>query len=411
MGGLGAGAGMAVTGLMSGGISGFTAVIGAQVGAATAAGASMAAMGAAVGAVALPVLGVAAAVLSFFKKKKTLIDSGISATIDMENAMFQTFQTIQTKRFWGLSKKTRTSFSTMDSETSEPLIALVDGIQGGVLAGAEALSVSSDVFDGFAHKMTISLKGLDEAAQQEAVTEAMTEFGNAMASNIDGIDDLRIAADGSYETLQRLVNSLVVVNDVFDDLGFAAYNLTVAGADAASQFIDLFGSMDNFVASTAAYYDAFYTAEEKRANATAALAASLAGIGIDFMPNDRDAYRSLVDTAEQAGDSDLAAALIQLSPAFANLTTSVDALSQTLRDQVEENRFASGVDYRRGLSRAGNGIEYTPEQSSAEMIAELKALNARIDRLQSTSEFTAFYTGQTAENTDEQVNLTLEATG
>jgi hypothetical protein len=50
-----------------------------------------------------------------------------------------------------------------------------------------------------------------------------------------------------------------------------------------------------------------------------------------------------------------------------------------------------------------------PQQSQAEMLAELKALNARIDVLQSTSEITANSSAQTAENTDFSNALTLDA--
>jgi len=192
-------------------------------------------------------------------------------------------------------------------------------------------------------------------------------------------------------------------------LQFAAFDVSIAGADAASSFIDLFGTIDNFVASTAAYYDAFYTQDEKRADATARLSASLEALGIDFIPKDRAGFRDLVDTAQLAGDSDLSASLIMLSPAFAGLTASVDQLSETIRNQVEERNFATGVDFRRGLSRASNGIEYTPQNSSAEMLVELKALNARVDLLQSTSEFTAANTGATANNTEDQLTV-LETT-
>ena len=85
----------------------------------------------------------------------------------------------------------------------------------------------------------------------------------------------------------------------------------------------------------------------------------------------------------------------------------VNKLSDAMN--TNENAFATGVDFRRGLSRAANNIAYSPEKSQAEMLAELKSLNARIDVLQSTSEITANSSSQTAENTDYTNALTLEA--
>jgi hypothetical protein len=61
------------------------------------------------------------------------------------------------------------------------------------------------------------------------------------------------------------------------------------------------------------------------------------------------------------------------------------------------------------LSRAANNIAYSPEKPLAEIAAELKSLNARIDVLQSTSEITANSSSQTAENTDYTNALTLES--
>jgi tape measure domain-containing protein len=93
----------------------------------------------------------------------------------------------------------------------------------------------------------------------------------------------------------------------------------------------------------------------------------------------------------------------------ADATQKAADAAKALFDNVDENRFATGVDFRRGLARASSGIEYSPQQSQAEMIAELKALNARIDVLQSTSEITANSSRQTAENTDFSNALTLDA--
>lgn len=408
MGGLGAGAGMAVSGLMGGGLSGMTGAISAQVGAATTAGASITSMGAAIGAVAVPLLAVVAA-FSFFKKKTKQLDSGIRLTVNGLDTLIEGFKVIQTKRFWGLSKKVSTSFNRLDASISGPLEKTLSNMFSGIAGTALALGIGADAFSKFSSQVTVSTKGLSKADANKAIERALLGLGNRFASMVPGLAALQNEGEGANAALTRLASSLATVNDVFMSLQFAAYDMSLAGADAASSFVDLFGTIDDFVASTAAYYDAFYTQDEKRANATARLSASLEALGINFIPNDRAGFRDLVDTAQIAGDSDLAASLIMLSPAFAGLTASVDQLSETIRNQVEERNFATGVDFRRGLSRASNGIDYTPQNSSAEMLVELKALNARVDLLQSTSEFTAANTGATANNTEDQLTV-LETT-
>jgi hypothetical protein len=331
MGGLGAGVGMAGSAFMSGGLGAMATTIGAQVGAATAAGASMAAVGAALGAVALPLLAVAA-VFAFFKSKTKLIDSGIQATIDMEEAMFESFREIEKSRFFGLSKKRSTSTSALSAEEAGPLNEAVFLVRESVIGAAESLGVSSDIFDGFTHKFTLSLKGLDEAAQAAAITEEFARMGDSLAGLVPHI-----------ETMNHL-----------------------------------FAVAANRVSLTDRLLQAQGETEE--------LTARIRAREMDATNELNKALLAQVFAAEDA-----AAAINRLTASFS------------------ENAFATGVDFRRGMARASSGIEYSPQQSQAEMLAELKGLNARIDLLQSTSEITANSSSQTAENTDYSNALTLDA--
>jgi TP901 family phage tail tape measure protein len=328
---LGAGAGAAGSAFLTGGTSMMTAAIGGQVAAAGAAGAGMGAAMAAVGAVALPLLAIAAVVM-FFKSKTKVIDSGIRATIDMEDAMFESFKEIEKSRFFGLSKKRSTSFNTLTGDDSAPLDAAVFAVRESVIGATESLGVSIDVFNGFTHDFTLSLKGLDKAARSAAITEEFARMGDSMAGLVPHIADL---------------NQLFAV-----------------------------------AASRVSLVDRLLQAQGETEELTVRIRAR-------EMDATNELNKSLL--AQVFAAEDAAAAVNKLTASFS------------------ENAFATGVDFRRGLSRAANGIETTPQQSQAEMLAELKALNARIDVLQSTSEITANSSSQTAENTDYSNALTLDA--
>jgi hypothetical protein len=411
VGGIGAGAGMAASAFASGGVSALGSTIAAQTAAATTAGASMAGVGAAIGAVALPLLAVAAVFLAFKKTTKEL-DAGVRLTVKGLDVMAESFKTVQTSRFFGLSKKVRTTFTALGA-AANPLTQTIRDIQTSVLTSAASIGVGAEQFARFSKRITISTKGLSDEQAQKAVTDALKGFSDQFANMVRGLSQFAIAGEGASDTLSRLSASLLTVNDVFRDLGFSAYNVSLAGAGAASQFAQLFGSMQNFAAFTDAYYQQFFTNDEKIANATARLAQSLASLGIDFVPQTKAEFRGLVETAMLGGDSDLAAQLIMLAPAFSEVANAASQLAPAFGELLDamstnENAFATGVDFRRGLSRAANNIAYSPEKSQAEMLAELKSLNARIDVLQSTSEITANSSSQTAENTDYTNALTLE---
>jgi len=191
-GGLG-GAAQAGLGAISGGLS-----MGGLAGFATAAGA------------ALPFVAAAAAVFSFFKSKTKTIDSGISATIDMENAMFESFKEIEKRRFWGLRKRRSTVSSAISGADGAPLQAAVFGIRESVIGATESLGVSIDVFDGFTHDFTLSLKGLDEAARAAAITEEFTRMGDSLANlvpHITSMNELFAVAANRVALTDRLLQA------------------------------------------------------------------------------------------------------------------------------------------------------------------------------------------------------------
>jgi TP901 family phage tail tape measure protein len=341
---IGMGGGIAGS-FMSGGAGLLTSLTGAGGGLASAgtymsavmggATASLGGAAAALGAIALPLAAVFA-VVSFFKSKTKVIDQGITGIISMEDAAFQSFKQIEKSRFFGLSKKRSTSFNTLTGEDSAPLDAAAFAVRESVIGATESLGVSIDIFDGFTHKFSLSLKGLDEAARATAITEEFTRMGDSLANLVPHITNMN----------------------------------------------ELFAVAANRVSLTDRLLQAQGETEE--------LTARIRGREMDATNELNKALLAQVFAAEDAA-------------------VAANALSNALAVSFSEDAFASGIDFRRGLARASNAIDYTPQQSQAEMLAQLKALNARIDVLQSTTELTANSSAQTAENTDFSNALTLEA--
>jgi tape measure domain-containing protein len=330
MGGLGGGSGL-MGGAGNALSGGFGNLLNFGANSAAAGGGIMASIGA-----ALPVLGIAAAVFSFFKSKTKLIDSGIKATISMEDAVFQSFREIEKSRFFGLSKRRSSSVTTLSGADAAPFQDAAFNVRESVIGATESLGVSIDIFDGFTHQFSLSLKGLDDAAQATAITEEFTRMGDSLANLVPHITNMN----------------------------------------------ELFAVAANRVSLTDRLLQAQGETEE--------LTARIRGREMDATNELNKALLAQVFAAEDAA-------------------VAANALSNALAASFSEDAFASGIDFRRGLARASNAIDYTPQQSQAEMLAQLKALNARIDVLQSTSEITANSSTQTAENTDFSNALTLEA--
>lgn len=162
------GAGNAIAGLGGGGAGLFS--VGAN--AAAAGGGFLATAGAAV-----PILGAAALALSFFKKKVTELDDGIKVTATGLDTLVQSFKTVQTSQFFGLSKKVSTTFG----EASPELKQAVNAYQNQLLAAVDILEISKDAFKDFSYELQISLKGLTEEQKLEKVNQELGKFGDALA--------------------------------------------------------------------------------------------------------------------------------------------------------------------------------------------------------------------------------------
>ena len=375
--------------------------------------AAVAGTAAAIGAAALPLLAVAAVVgvvvLGLRKKTKEL-DAGIVATVKGMDTLVQTFSVVKTTRFFGLSKKVRTSMAAAGAETTNAITGMVDTLQGGVLASAAALGIAGSTFENFAYTMRISTKGLSEEAANKAVQDAVMGMADSMARMVSGLSAFAIGSEGSAATLDRLAQSLVAVNSRMGYLGLNTHAVSLAGAGAAAAFAGLFGSLENFNAVSQSYYQNFYTDAERVARATELLSLEMLALGIDALPATLAAFRALVDEADALGDSGLVASLMQLSPAFAEISAGANALGDSLRALVNEDLFATGQDYIRALSRAGNNQAFTPRESDAQLRAELRALNVSMERLISSAEITAGNTARGADAADDTLAFQLEQT-
>jgi trimeric autotransporter adhesin len=327
---------------------------------------------------ALPVIGIVAGIgfllFNFLKKKEEVIEQGLKGIITMEDAIFSTYKEIETSRFFGLIKSRRTETSRIGARESEPLVMAVREVQRGVMESAETLGISAGVFSGFSYEFTKSLEDLDDAAKQAAIEAELGKMADAMAvmafESEDQIEALRKIGEGANDTLDRLANSLVSVNTIFDRMGFALFNVSIMGGSAASAIVDLYGTLEAFQNLTSFYYGNFYTEQERFAQALKELGSSLLELGVDVVPASRAAFRSLVDTAYAMGDDALVAGLIKLAPLMAEITQASDQMANSL----DANRFVTrqAFEFTASQLRQGNMRDsYTDRAMTDELLRQL----------------------------------------
>lgn len=154
--------------------------------------------------VALPVIGIAAGLFSFFKKKKTVVDSGLKVDVAGDEIAAQQFQMINTKRFFGLSNKTRPHYSAADPAIAEA----IRDVQAGVAQMAETLNIGADAFDGFTYSFNLSLKDMNADQAAQAVAAEVTKLGDAFAAmipHIQSVSELMAVTQERYGLESRLL--------------------------------------------------------------------------------------------------------------------------------------------------------------------------------------------------------------
>ena len=220
---------------------------------------------AAIGSIAGPLLAVAA-VFSFFSKKTKELDNGLQVTVKNMDAFVETFQTIKTTRFWGLSSKTTTSATEASAEISDPIVEAVQGIQQSVMDAAAMFGYGSETFDNFIYEMEVSLKGLTEDQKIEKINEELLKMGDAFAAltgHFETMNELLEAANQRMELQNRLDQllgnnaailarqreaELAAMHELNRPLAQAIYQLEDAQAAVSNAFASLRASIDKVVA-------------------------------------------------------------------------------------------------------------------------------------------------------------------
>tara|TARA_R110002020_G_scaffold95937_10_gene230135 strand:+ start:11264 stop:17131 length:5868 start_codon:yes stop_codon:yes gene_type:complete len=341
-----------------------TSIGGALAGPGSALATSLGGIGASIGAV-VPILGIAAAAFSFFRKKVKLLDGGLRVTTEGMDALIETFKDEEIKRFWGLSKKRRISYTEAEADVADPIMGIIAQMQGGVLDLAGALGVGRSAFADFSHQIQVSTKDMSEEEAQQAIAEALAGVGNAFADLVPNMAQFAREGEQSTDTLGRIVSDLGAVNLMMDTLGHTLQAASVIGAGTASDFAAMFGGIEAMNNATTAFYMGFYSEAERFATAQRQIEAQFAALNI-AMPATRAQFRAMVDALDltTVGGRETYAALVSMSgaldailPAVASLTVAlagmigsvtseIDAMIGTTSEAMRANEQAAALWYR-----------------------------------------------------------------
>jgi phage-related minor tail protein len=270
---------------------------------------------------------------AFGRKAAQVTGEGITGTFGPQGADVQGYSDWFQKGGWFRSDRSGRTMSALPTEITDLLGQSVGALRMGVAGYANSIGLSAEAVDTFSKSISISLKGLDAAGREKAINDALASFGDDLAGAVLGTAGAAFVRTGetSSQAMVRLSESLHGVNAILGLLDQKALSVSVSAADAASRLADLFGGLQGMTQATNAYYQAFYTEAERNAKTTEQLTTALAGMGAK-LPETLSGWRALVeaqDLTTEAGQRNYAS-LIQLAPAFAQVTGAADSLAAKL---------------------------------------------------------------------------------
>lgn len=282
---------------------------------------------------------IAAAVALFSAKDalfgRKLKDTGIEGTLGGSAG----FSGESTKFFkGGLFRSNKTERTALDAEFADPIAQSVNAIRDGVTKYAEALNLPVDAIQSYTQALKFSTKDLTPEQVKAEIEKALSGFAEGVAATLaDSVDPFSKAGETTTQTLERLGSSLTSVNPIIAELGFALFDVSAAGGDAASQLVDLFGGLEGFAKQSAGFYQNFYTEAERANAATEAITKTLGDVGLS-LPATREEFRRLVEAQDLTteGGRNSFAALLNVSDAFAQLVLAAEDATEAAKDLSAE---------------------------------------------------------------------------
>lgn len=370
---------------------------------------------------------------SFSSTKKKLIDSGISfmsqtlgdilTSGEVEAAVYAEIQTTK-KKWWGLSKKTssKTEFKDLDSSITTNMANIFGHINESILGAADLLGFKTveitkthwetnfdDFYDEyedwwgggyggnwgrqFGQLVTtttemsledaladfqinlpkISFEGLTGEEIEKELEAVFSQQADLIAEFlVPSIAQYQQIGEGSYETLLRVAQEQVIFNDHLERTNMMLSDLSSEGMIEVSQsIITLMGGLEEFQSAANAYYDAFFSDEEKFQQLQKSLTEVMVDMGLE-LPTTREGFRALVESMDLTTEEGQAmyATLLQMAPAMAEYISQLEDMEGVITD------YAAAAE--QVIDNLRQSIDVEKERAAVALAASQELYNAEI---------------------------------
>lgn len=200
-------------------------------------------------------------------------------------------------------------------------------------------------------------------------------------------------------TITGTQQALKGLSDAFAPLGGVFGRVAQLGADATMELAGFAGGLDQLMAKTRSYVDAYYTVDEKNAIAAAAIQQQLAAAGITDKLGSKADLRELIDNSAvgTTAERERLAALLDIAAAFAPVGDYLEEQGKTLDAlaaqapqvallQQQVNQQASQVNAAQQTVSAVNVVNTSIVSLQTALQAALADVGTKLDTVAAVSE-------------------------
>lgn len=287
---------------------------------------------------------------SLWGKKVSVTGSGLYGTSQSIGDIFedgfqgQYYADVRTKRkALGFTYKTSTStqYSPFDAEIAQQFGAVFRSIGDTVRVSADLLQIETAVANKRLQEYVVSIGRIDlQNLSGEKIAERLQAVFGAESDKIakaviPGFEAIQKVGEGYFETLSRVASQFELVRAYTERLGDTMQLTGVSGGILADSIINVFGGISEYASAVQQYYEDFFTAEERGANAIIEMTRAMSYMG-ESVPETTQGFKDLVNAQDLTTESGRKAyaTLISLSPAFAEMIKAAEDLKSGYRDAV-----------------------------------------------------------------------------
>jgi hypothetical protein len=261
---------------------------------------------------------------------------------------------------FGGKKRGTTDFPISPDQVNS-LNSTVDGIVTSIDAFIKATGDADRSLAGWTYTVR---RQIDTQEQQEQLTKDLADsIGKKL---IPEVVALQQKDEALADAMTRLSAEFSLTAGAIDLTGQSFGAVGLASLAARDDLVQLLGGLQSATSSLQPYFEKFYTDAERVASTTRLMNAQFAALGITTIPQTNEQFRALVeaqDLSTEAGRQ-MFASLIQLAPAFATVTDSIQkaaddaaAAAQKVADSIQlltTDSFATLFDYTKYIRLAAN---------------------------------------------------------